>query len=515
MPLPENNSPWPPRELAPQLRDMRIDDAWYSGDKTKLRTVYTLQGYDNGSGQERDGNGRPWRFWERPRPVGRRDNRLHVPLAADIASTSADLLFSEPPTFKVDNKDTGERLEEILEQGGAANTLLEAAELSAALGGVCLRATWNADLAARPLLTAVHADGAIPSWSMGVMTSLLIWREVERHGNEVRRHLEQHESGRVLHGLYEGTLDNLGMKVPLTENEETADLVDSLGAEGDSITTGIKALTAVYVPNMRPNRKYRGSMLGRSDWQDDGIRDLFMSLDETYTSWMRDIKLAKSRIIAPSGMLQSEGPGKGVSFDDDREVWTPINASPTSGEGITLNQFNIRVQEHEQTWTALTRQAVQAAGYSAQSFGLGDSTAVTATEVVARERRSMITRDRKGRYWAPELSQIGEVLLMLDRQLGFSSVEVERPRIEFGDSVSEDPKSVAETIELLARAQAVSAETKVRMLNPGWEDTQVREETDRILKESGALVNDPTQTGAEGPGPGFPPAGGGDEDPEA
>ncbi|MDX3028275.1 phage portal protein [Streptomyces scabiei] len=514
MPLPENNTAWPPPELAPQLRDMRVDDAWYSGDKTRLRQVYALHGYDNGSGDTRDGNGRPWRFWERPRPTGMRDGRLHVPLAADIASTSADLLFSEPPTFTVDNKDTGGRLDEILEEGGAANTLLEAAELAAALGGVCLRATWNTDLAQRPLLTAVHADGVIPTWSMGVMTSLLIWREVERHGNSVRRHLELHESGKVSHGLYEGTLDNLGRKVPLTEHEATADLVSSLGVEGDSITTGIKPLTAVYVPNMRPNRKYRGSMLGRSDWQDDGIRDLFMSLDETYTSWMRDIRLAKSRIIVPNGMLQSEGPGKGASFDDDREVWTGINASPTSGEGITENQFNIRVQEHEQTWTALIRQAVQSAGYSAQTFGLGDSTAVTATEVVARERRSMITRDRKGRYWAPELAQMGEVLLLLDRFLKLSSVEVERPRIEFGDSVSEDPKSVAETVELLFRAQAASAETRVRIAHPDWEDKDVKEEADRILKETGALVNDPTTTGAEGPGPGFPPAGGND-DPEA
>ncbi|MFM9777085.1 phage portal protein [Streptomyces scabiei] len=517
MPLPENNSPWPPRELAPQLLDMRVDDAWYSGDKNRLRQVYALQEYGSSNGQLRDERGRPWRFWERPRPTGMRDGRLHVPLAADIASTSADLLFSEPPTFTVDSKDTQERLDEILDEGGAANTLLEAAELSAALGGVCLRATWNTDLAPRPLLTAAHADGAIPTWSMGVMTSLLIWREVERHGNEVRRHLELHESGKVSHGLYEGTLDNLGMRVPLTEHEATSDLVTSLGVEGDSIATGIKPLTAVYVPNMRPNRKYRGSMLGRSDWQDDGIRDLFMSLDETYTSWMRDIRLAKSRLIVPNGMLTSEGPGKGASFDDDREVWTGINASPTSGEGITENQFNIRVAEHEQTWTALIRQAVQSAGYSAQTFGLGDATAVTATEVVARERRSMITRDRKGRYWAPELSQIGEVLLLLDRRLGLSTVEAQRPRIEFGDSVSEDPKTTAETIELLFRAQAASAETRVRIAHPDWEDQEVKEEADRILTETGALVSDPTLTGAEGlpgqpPPPGAPPGSGPDEE---
>lgn len=509
MPLPENNTAWPPLAVAPHLRDLAIDDAWYSGDKTKLRSVYALQGYDNGSGNVRDERGRPWRFWERPRPAGRRDNRLHVPLAADIASTSADLLFSEPPTFTVDNTSTQDRLDEILEEGGLANTLLEAAEVGAALGGVCLRVTWAEDLVKRPILTAVHADCAVPEWNMGILTAVTFWREVKREGNTIWRHLERHESGKILHGLYEGTIENLGRKQPLTENDATKELADSLGPEGDEIATGITQLTATYIPNMRPNRRFRGSMWGRSDWQDDGIRDLFMSLDETYTSWMRDVRLAKARLVIPSGFLQSEGPGKGASFDDDKELYSEINASPTSGEGLTLVQFAIRVAEHEQTWKALSRKAVESAGYAAQTFGLGDTTAITATEVVSQERGSMITRDRKARYWAPELAQIVEVLLLMDRQLGFSSVEAERPKVEFGDSVSEDPKTTAETIELLARAQALSAEAKVRMLHPEWEETEVKEETERILKETGALVADPATTGAEGPGaPGFGEGGG-------
>ncbi|MFD3929696.1 phage capsid protein [Streptomyces sp. NPDC058614] len=511
MPLPENNVPWPPQDLAPQLRDMAIEDAWYSGDKAKLRRVYALEGYDQGSGDLRDARGRGLRFWERPRPTGMRDGRLHVPLAEDIAATSASLLFSEPPKFTFQAKETQARFEEIAGDSGLNNILREAAEVASALGGVCLRATWNKDLAERPLPTAVHADGIVPDWQFGIMTAITIWREVQRSGNTVLRHLERHEPGIVLHGLYEGTSDNLGMKVPLTEDPSTEPIAASLDKDGpgDTITTGVKGLTCVYIPNMRPNRKYRGSMLGRSDWQSDGIRDHFMSLDLTYTSWMRDMRLAKSRIIAPNGMLASEGPGQGTSFDDDREVWTGINASPTSGEGLTLNQFAIRVAEHEQTWNALTRQAVQAAGYSAQSFGLGDSTAVTATEVVARERKSMILRDQKGGYFLPGLADFTDTLLQLDRYLGFSKVAPERPKIKFGDSVSEDPKTTAETIELYARAQAISTETKVRLRDPELDDTAVKEETERILKETGALVNDPTMTGAEGPGaPGFGEGGG-------
>ncbi|WP_212765477.1 phage capsid protein [Streptomyces sp. PKU-MA01144] len=508
MPLPENNSPWPPPKYAAELQDMRIDDAWYSGDRTKLRTVYALQGYDHAAASNglRDDRGRPWRFWERPRPIGTRDGRLHVPLAEDIAATSAALLFSEPPTFTFESTDTQDRWQQIADESGLNNILREAAEVSAALGGVCLRTTWNKDLAKRPLPTAVHADGVLPEYQFGVLTGITLWREVQRNGGTVLRHLERHEPGVVLHGLYEGTLDNLGRKVPLTEDTATEPIAAELDADGpgDTITTGVKGLACVYIPNIRPNRKYRGSMLGRSDWQSDGIRDHFMSLDEVYTSWMRDIRLAKSRIIAPEQFLTDLGPGKGAHFDDDQDVWTGIKAPPTGGEGLTLNQFEIRVDEHERSWNALTRQAVQAAGYSAQSFGLGDTTAVTATEVVARERKSMILRDQKGGYWQPELGAFAEAMLQMDTVLGFSRVTVERPQIQFGDSVSEDPKSVAETISLLAQAQAISTETKVRMRNPELDDTAVREETERILRETGQLTNDPTETGAEGPGtPGF------------
>ncbi|MCX4540489.1 phage portal protein [Streptomyces sp. NBC_01565] len=511
MPLPENNVPWPPPALAPQLADMAIDDAWYSGDKARLRRVYATEGLGNGR-NERDSSGRPWRFWERPRPMGRRDNRLHVPLAADIAAKSAALLFSEPPKFTFEDDATKTRWDEITGEGGLNSTLREGAEVATALGGIALRATWNADLAKRPLITAVHADGVVPEWAFGVMTGITLWRELLREGDRVLRHLERHEPGKILHALFDGTSANLGIRVPLTEHPGTSDIAANLGEDGESIATGVTGLTCVYIPNMRPNRKYRSSMLGRSDWQDDGIRDLFMSLDETYTSWMRDIRLAKARLVAPSGYLNSEGLGKGVSFDDDREIWSPVNAGPTSNEGLTMVQFGIRVAEHEQSWRAFSRKAVESCGYSAQSFGLGDTTAITATEVISQERASMITRDQKGGYWLPGLADLADVVLQLDRVLGFSSVTPARPNIEFGDSVSEDPKTLAESIELLARAQAASTETKVRLRWPDWDDTRVKEETDRILKETGAMVADPAMTGAEGPGaPGFGDPAGGEE----
>ncbi|WP_369377645.1 phage portal protein [Streptomyces sp. cg36] len=489
MPLPDNNTPWPPAQLAPLYREMRVDDAWYSGDRRRLSEVYRHQQH------REDGRRRLWARHRHQQP-GKRDGRLHIPLAGDIATASADLLFSEPPTFTVADTATQDRLADLIETGGVANTLLEAAEVAAALGGVYLRITWDASLAARPLLTAVHADCAVPEFRFGQLVAVTFWHELASDSSTVWRHLERHEPGRILHGLYQGTPDRLGTRVPLTEHPEVAALAGSLGPEGDAIETGIPELTAAYVPNIRPNRRHRGSPFGRSDYAAP-LHDLMDALDETWSSWLRDIRLARARLLVPDGYLRDHGPGRGASFDDDREIWQTLNIPPTEAGGITLSQFAIRVAEHQSTADAIVQQAVRSAGYSSQTFGLGDQGgAVTATEVKARERRSMTTRNKKSRYWVPELADMLLVMLRLDRALFTPGLVPERPRVTFGDSVSEDPASTAQTLSLLQQAQAVSTDTKVRALHPDWDDTAVREEVDRILTETGQAAPDPMQLGA-------------------
>ncbi|MFF4701258.1 phage capsid protein [Streptomyces chattanoogensis] len=108
----------------------------------------------------------------------------------------------------------------------------------------------------------------------------------------------------------------------------------------------------------------------------------------------------------------------------------------------------------------------------------------------------MITRDVKGRYWAPALADMLHVMLRLDRALGFSTVADERPHIQFGDAVSEDPQTTAQTLALLAQAEAASTDTKVRTLHPDWDDARVQAEVDRIREETGTAVPDPMQVGA-------------------
>jgi hypothetical protein len=480
--------------MAAAYRAMRRDDMWYRGDPRELMRAHE---WSEQHPRMRGDTGRR-RLLGRRRDdealyPSKREQRIHVPLAGDIASTSADLLFGDMPAIRCTTPATQDRLDTLLDEARVQHVLLSAAEQASAISGVFLRATWDKEtIPDRPIPDVVQADQAVPEWRWGMLRAVTFWRQLPGDGSQtVHRHLERHEAGRIEHGLYEGTHDNLGRRVPLTEHPDTAALVDSLGPDGVSIETGIQRLTAVYVPNMLPNRLHRSSPMGRSDYAAP-IYDQFDALDTAWTSWMRDLRLARSRLVVPESYLQNLGPGQGAAFDDEREIYSGLKVPPTeAGAGITIAQFQIRVAEHSQTVDSIIRQAARSAGYAARSFGLdSNGAAATATEVDSEDQRTKTTTKKKAGYWRYGLADFCEVLLDLDRAQFTRALAVERPTVTF-HPVQESPLSRATTIEMLNRAQAVSAETRVRMRSPELDDTEVQAEVARILAETGQGAPDP------------------------
>lgn len=479
-------------------RDIEEASAWYAGDTSTLASFY-------------DGARTPTRrqrakFWSTRKPNGTDDrNRLHVPAAADVAATSADLLFGEAPTLSISEahatnapsgaKETEERLQELVDLNGLTNTLLEGAEVTAALGGAYLRPVWDPAIAAHTILTVVHADRAVPEFRWGILTAVTFWTVVhtDLSGSEVWRHLERHEAGVILHGLYAGDKEHLGIRRQLADHPATA----GLAADQDGaipLPDGVTGLAVRYVPNVLPNRKRRGQPVGRSDTA--GVEMLMDALDETYSSWMRDIRIGKARIVVPDEFLDRRSRGGGASFDMDQEVFAPLSMDPGSQEkaGITPVEFKIRTDEHAATASALFERIVGNAGYSPQTFGLrpderGDQ---TATEVAAREKKSDRTTGRKQRYWAPAVADVAQVMLAVDKTIFGAPVDPSfRPRLNFAEAAP-DPKVTAETIELLRRAQAVSLETRVRMAQPHLDEDELVAEVARIREDEGLNVTDPT-----------------------
>lgn len=495
---------WPPKSLSVVSPKLAEWDAWYSGDPDKLRAVYgrtSATSFDRVS-QHRGGlSGAIARMWW-GRPVGdlaKRSDQLHVPLASDLCQATSDLLFSEPPTIKVADQVTQEWLDKI--SADLHSTLAEAAEIGAALGGVYLRVTWDASISPEPFVTIMHADSAVPEFQWNRLQAVTFWRVVAVEGQRYLRHLERHETdsagiGIILHGLYSGTEDQLGVPVPLAEHPSTAGLA-TLVDENSSISTLSPGLAVIYIPNQRPQRRWRtdpvGANLGRSNL--DGVETLLDALDETYSSWMRDIRLAKARLIVPGFMLENLGIGQGARFDTDQEIFTPLAIPPqdSSDTQITAQQFDIRFQEHSATVDKLVSTILRTVGFSQQTFGEGgDGSAVTATEITSRERRSYMTRDRQIRLYRPGVANTVVKLLAVANAVFGIKVVVEPPNVVFADAVQADPEALARTAQSLRLAQAASTTTLVAMQHPDWDEAAIKEEADLILAEQGMSVPDPT-----------------------
>jgi len=442
------------------------------------------------------------RFWART-PAPQTRLMLHEPIAAALATMNSELLFAEAPDFVIpDGEDADgkiqERLNELVAAESVVRTLSELAETVAALGGGFLRVVWNKDFEPdHPMLRSVDADAAIPDFQWGRLVGVTFWHVVEgsdylggtgliSDDKEVWRLLERHEPGYILTGLYKGTRTHLGSQMPL----------DSLGlmALPDPVVeTQIDDLTAVYVPNVRPNRIFRGTPLGRSDY--DGVEAEMDALDEAATSLMRALRLARARLIVAGGLLETQGKGKGAKFDLDQEVWEEAPTGiPSFGADnlITPSQFAIRADDHLKIIKAKVEQIIISAGYSSTSFGYDEPRRVpaTATEIVNRERQSFLTRSKKIAYWTTPIEDILEALLEID-SIHFQPHAVARPRVDFADSIRDDAQQTATVVHTLRSAEAASAEVRVRMVHPKWSDAEVKAETERILAEGAAPVKPP------------------------
>lgn len=496
MPLPSGGRmAWPPPQLAPVIKDMERWGAWYSGSPDQLTSAY--QGSTRTSPWV--GPGSPDRpaqyaggmvgaaarlFWGAPQPRGAEQPKLHVPVAGDIATISADLLFGDQPELEAASADdsTQARLDLYVERG-LMSDLREAAEVQAAIGGVFLRVVWDADLADACWVTSHSPETVVAEWRFNRLVAATITTEIKRTSSHVTRWLERHESGAIFHGVYEGTADQLGRQVPLADYPETAAFADLVNADG-AILTNVDRMTMVYVPNVRPNRLWRNvrdaANLGRSDYA--GSEQVMDSLDETWTSLIRDVRLGKARLVVPQTALDSMGPGNGALFDQDREVFTGLQLSlQPDQDAITQVQFAIRFNEHLATAQALVEQIVRSAGYSMQTFsGETEGGGVTATEIQAREKRSLTTRDRKIGYWTIALQELLETMLLIDNEVFRAATTPDAPSVAFPEAVSPDPSAVATTVKTLADAQAASIETRVRMVHPEWDDDMVAAEVDAI-----------------------------------
>ncbi|MFE7485475.1 hypothetical protein [Streptomyces sp. NPDC057552] len=514
MPLPPSgNTPWPPPRLEIPHADMDMWRAWYAGDTGHLAQVYggpasytrngIARAFFDVARRRAVGGDELRMFWGQEPSPGQQAAKLHVPIGGDIAEMSANLLWSDVPTVTVDldstDKATAEttqaQIGRYLDDRGHAK-MREAAELAAGLSNVYLRAVWDTSLRPRPWSDVIQANAVVPEWRWGMLAAATVWRELEPLDDDggVWRLLEYHTPGSIEYGVYKGDHATLGMLMDFKDHHETEFLVKRTDAHGRQ-ATGVDRLLITHMPNVLPNRVWDGvpgtAPLGRSDFA--GIEPMMDGLDETWSSWMRDLRLGKARVVVPQEMLDTNGPGNGGSFDLDKELLVALSGflgdEKSMKDSITEIQFAIRVEDHERTAKALRRQILASAGYSAQSYGEEGAVAVTATEVAARKEESLTTRGLKILYQRPALLEHVTTLMWVDvKHCGAKGVD---PSVELTASwpqaVQPDPEATARTLSLLESAGAISTFMKVKMREPAWDDAEVLEEVRRIRDDKSSV----------------------------
>lgn len=435
-------------------------------------------------------------FWKRNGKC-----RIHVPIAADIAATSSDLLFSEEPRFTCFDEATEDndsknqqRLDELIASNNVHGLLNEAAETNAALGDVYLKLSSRPDEVDHPILTITQGDCAWPEYVLGVLKCIHFFDELKRDSqkNIIWRIYERYERGKIVMAIFKGSSSDLG-------TEDTTGMLEQLGYEPE-MATPIDDMMAVHIPNIKPNRAYRSSVHGRSDY--DGLRDMMDSLDETYSSWMRDIRLAKARLIVPAEYLRRKASDMfkeneyTYEFDEDVETLVALDIDPqyAGGSPITPSQFAIRAQEHAKTCADLMRNIVTIAGYSPQSFGIDiEGNAQSGTALHIREKKSFNTQGKKQTYWKSPLEQIMTAMIRLDAILfpGKGSEADNTVVVHFAENMANDISTTSSALEMLNRASAISTEIKVQMLHPDWTKKQIAEEVERLKIENGLNMQEP------------------------
>lgn len=463
-----------PNEMQHIFADMKYNLAWFSGDQEELAHIY--KGKDKHYFWARVGN--------KPMPA------YHLPLPAAISQLASDYLFGEETKFLI--KGDGDAaaqaqqiaLNNMLDFANIDSLLTESGEIASASGGIIFKVIVDGELSNRPIIVLVKPDDAIVTFKHGIVTNIRYTHKLEKLvGDRYLWLIEDYNNrGEIVSMIHEGTANG-------NMTKERPELLERYEIE-PVFVTGYSGVASVYIPNRRPNRKFLASGFGASDYQ--GVRQMFDSLDETYTSWINDIRLAKGRLHIPETFIDYDEKGNSA-FDMDNDIYRKLSGAAAMGdngsEKFAITQFAIRSDEFYKACIFIVQQIITTIGYSTQSFGITSETSQTATESNNRERKSYLTTSKKRRHFERGLKQLVDIMRATANEHFAAGFDESLPvTIDFGDAVESDVSQLATVIDMLFRAQSASIETRVRYFNPQWTDEEVMKEVDKIREENGLVT---------------------------
>jgi A118 family predicted phage portal protein len=484
---------FPPQEWEYWHDKYREWKAWYSGDPNDLIKFYTINTPKTSLNELNN------IFWARL-DAEERSTSVHFPIASDIPSMSSNLLFAEPPRYQYDKEGkAGERIKEFIDENGWQNVLLESSEIAAALSGCFLKLDIDKSVSKLPLVNIITPEQCFPKFNRGRLWEILFYRVVkeEEKSNKVYRLFENRRKtddrmGVIIeYKLYVGNDQNIGKEINIESFDD-----DTISGLKDIVIDKVDGLGVVYVPNVRPNKLLPGSILGVNDYF--GCISLLDSLDFAWTSWMRDIELGMGQVFIDEELMSRTdttafGSEKSMlnKFSKFQKCFLKLNFSQyrMGGENtkpIDIVQFEMRVDEHAKTCMSLMQSIIDQCGYSLSTFGLDtEGRAESGTALRIRERKSLLTRGKKGGYWLPAIKSLLMQMQQMDNALNVVYYDPLDISVELEDSIIVDAKELSETVKNYDMANALSQITKVKMIHPEWNDEEIEAEVNRINDESG------------------------------
>ena len=425
------------------------------------------------------------------------DGAILDPVLGDLASVSSDLLFGEPFKVKlsVENQEFQTYINKTVLR--MMPDLSEAAEISAALGGVFAKINWRADLLPYPYLEPIHPLRAKGFFWGNHLYATTVWTELEplKNPDIVWRLFEVHYrqlnettgnySTLVEFFLARGEKDNVGRYVPLTSHPHAAIF------ENRVIVSNLGQLDMSYTPNLRPRTEDYSSPFGRSDLA--GAETFVLGLNDAYTGLWRDIRVGRRKVFAPNDYFYRPAGGNSEKsqIDYDEEIMvllTQIDSDEKLSDQFFATDFAIRTRDHLDAARNWWSRIITHAGYAIKSFDStfrgSETTGVLSGQALKLlERRTHFTILKKRRYYEKTINTMLESFLEIDRTVYNQRWPETDWTIVWPELYPVDLQVKGEVIQALSLARAASTDTLVRMRDATLTEAEVADEVARIHQE--------------------------------
>lgn len=289
-------------------------------------------------------------------------------------------------------------------------------------------------------------------------------------------------------------------RVPLTTIPETAELPEEITFEN------IDGMLAIYKPNKLPNKEFKGSPYGESDFA--GSYTQFDGLDEVFSTMLQETRINKTKRYIPDTLIPKDKFGDDLPFNDFEDDYQKISGNlKLDGENKIDHQYgNLQILQHLEEIKFLMTNILNNFGLSPLTYGITGIESIASSENSQREREkvSIRTRNNKIESWKPFLEKLVILLLKAYKELRLAGVFhkglpdidfLEKDltiNFDFGDYIF---KPIEERLLTFGTAQATGAISIEQMVEEIWKDELSQEakeiEIDRLKMEKGfSLANE-------------------------